>query len=231
MKYAVLALGLLTAGAAAAADAPSALVDPQAQSAYTIGFNLGSTLKRDGVVIDPQIVAAGMKDGLAAAAPQLSPEAMRAVFARLQADVKARHDAAAVQAAVTNKAAGAAYLKANGARKGVVTLPSGLQYEILKAGTGRKPKSDDVVECDYRGTLLDGTEFDSSYARGKPATFPVQGVIKGWTEALQLMPEGSKWKLVIPSELAYGDEGRGDGIQPNATLVFEVELHDIQAKD
>ena len=156
---------------------------------------------------------------------------MRAVLARLQADVKARHDATAVRAALTNKAAGTAYLKANGARKGVVVLPSGLQYEILKAGTGRKPKSDDVVECDYRGTLLDGTEFDSSYARGKPATFPVQGVIKGWSEALQLMPEGSKWKLVIPPELAYGDEGRGDGIQPSATLVFEVELHDIQAKD
>ena len=111
-----------------------------------------------------------------------------------------------------------------------MTLPSGLQYKILKEGTGKKPALDDTVVCQYRGTLVDGTEFDSSYKRGQPATFPVKGVIKGWTEALQLMPVGSKWQLFIPPELAYGETGAGGTIGPNATLIFEVELVSIQAK-
>jgi len=242
MKFAPIALAIaisvgLTSGVAAedaktpAAALPATLKDTLAQQAYTIGFNLGSSLQRDAVNVDPQIIAAGIRDATSGSPPQLSPDQMRAVLAQLQAAVKARREAGAVKAALTNKADGAAFLKANGARPGVITLPSGLQYEVLKAGTGPKPKATDVVECDYRGTLINGAEFDNSYARGKPATFPVQGVIKGWSEALQQMPVGSKWKLYVPAELAYGDEGKGDIIQPNATLIFEVELRDIDAKD
>ena len=134
------------------------------------------------------------------------------------------------QAAEVNKKEGDAFLAANKTKDGVVTLPSGLQYKILTQGTGPKPTPTDSVVCNYKGTLLNGTEFDSSYKRGQPATFPVGGVIKGWTEALQLMPVGSKWQLFVPSDLAYGQRGPGGGIGPNSTLVFEVELISIKSK-
>ena len=134
------------------------------------------------------------------------------------------------QAAETNKKEGEAFLASNKAKAGVVALPSGLQYKIIKEGAGPKPTAADSVVCNYRGTLLDNTEFDSSYKRGEPATFPVGQVIKGWTEALQLMPVGSKWQLFVPSELAYGEHGAGADIGPNATLVFEVELLSIAGK-
>lgn len=133
-------------------------------------------------------------------------------------------------AGATNKKEGDAFLAANKAKEGVTTLPSGLQYKILTAGTGPKPTATDSVVCNYRGTLINGKEFDSSYKRGQPATFPVNGVIKGWTEALQLMPVGSKWQLVVPPDLAYGDRGAGADITPGATLIFEVELMSIQDK-
>jgi FKBP-type peptidyl-prolyl cis-trans isomerase FklB len=129
-----------------------------------------------------------------------------------------------------NKSKGETFLAQNKSKEGVVTLPSGLQYKILKEGSGPKPSASDTVVCNYRGTLVDGKEFDSSYKRGQPATFPVSGVIKGWTEALQLMPVGSKWQLFIPSDLGYGDRGAGADIQPGSTLVFEVELVSIQDK-
>ena len=129
-----------------------------------------------------------------------------------------------------NKKEGTAFLAANKAKQGVTTLPSGLQYKIEKEGTGPKPAASDTVVCNYRGTLIDGKEFDSSYKRGQPASFPVSGVIKGWTEALQLMPVGSKWDLYVPAELAYGDRGAGPDIGPGATLIFEVELLSIQGK-
>ena len=134
------------------------------------------------------------------------------------------------QAGDANKKEGEAFLAANKGKDGVVTLPSGLQYKILTAGTGPKPTASDSVVCNYRGTLINGTEFDSSYKRGQPATFPVTGVIKGWTEALQLMPVGSKWQLFIPSDLAYGERGAGADIGPNSTLIFEVELLSIEDK-
>jgi len=131
---------------------------------------------------------------------------------------------------MSNKKEGEDFLAANKSKEGVVTLPSGLQYKVLKEGTGPKPSPADSVVCNYRGTLINGTEFDSSYKRGQPATFPVNGVIKGWTEALQLMPVGSKWQLFIPPDLAYGQRGAGADIGPNATLIFEVELLSIQGK-
>jgi FKBP-type peptidyl-prolyl cis-trans isomerase FklB len=140
-----------------------------------------------------------------------------------------KQEEAMKKAAEKNKKDGAAFLAENKKKEGVVTLPSGLQYKIITQGTGNTPKATDTVTVNYRGSLVDGTEFDSSYKRGQPATFPVNGVIKGWTEALQLMKEGAKWQLFIPSDLAYGEKGAGNVIGPNATLIFDVEL--ISAKE
>jgi FKBP-type peptidyl-prolyl cis-trans isomerase len=146
----------------------------------------------------------------------------------LQEEMQRREMARIVADADRNKKEGEAFLTANKAKEGIVTLPSGLQYKMLKTGDGRKPSATDTVICHYRGALLDGTEFDSSYGRGAPATFPVANVIKGWNEALQLMPVGSKWQLFVPSELGYGSRGAGGKIPPNAVLVFEIELVEIK---
>ncbi len=148
----------------------------------------------------------------------------------MQNEVRKQQQEKMQEAGAANKTEGEAFLAANKSKDGVVTLPSGLQYKILTAGTGPKPTASDSVVCNYRGTLINGTEFDSSYKRGQPATFGVGQVIKGWTEALQLMPVGSKWQLFIPSSLAYGERGAGAEIGPNATLIFEVELLSIQDK-
>jgi FKBP-type peptidyl-prolyl cis-trans isomerase len=148
----------------------------------------------------------------------------------VQTELRKKQDEKKHAAGEANKKDGDAFLAANKGKEGVVTLPSGLQYKILTAGKGPKPTADDSVVCNYRGTLINGTEFDSSYKRGEPATFPVGGVIKGWTEALQLMPVGSKWQLFVPSDLAYGERGPSPEIGPNSTLIFEVELLSIQDK-
>jgi FKBP-type peptidyl-prolyl cis-trans isomerase len=163
---------------------------------------------------------------------RLTPEEAKAVLDEVQAEVRKEQQEKMQQAAAANKAEGEKFLAANKAKEGVVTLPSGLQYKILKAGGGPKPTASDQVVCNYRGTLINGTEFDSSYKRGLPATFGVGQVIKGWTEALQLMPVGSKWQLFIPSSLAYGERpDPRSGIEPNATLIFEVELLSIVDKN
>jgi FKBP-type peptidyl-prolyl cis-trans isomerase FklB len=227
---AVLALPAAAQEAKAPPAAPEPLKDPQAQIGYAIGLNLGAGLKRESVTVDPDMVARGVRDGMSGGPALMTEDQARAALGQMQADVKARREEKARHAAETNKAEGAAFLKANAAKPGVTTLPGGLQYEILTAGTGPKPKASDVVLCNYRGTLLDGTEFDSSYKRGAPDAFPVAGVIKGWTLALEHMPVGSKWRLVVPSDLAYGEKGAGDDIGPNAVLIFEVELLAIQPK-
>lgn len=241
---AALAAVILSPAAAMAATPPTPAAEPPpapaataltpedllAQSSYAIGLNLGASLHHDSVSVDSAVFLQGLKDGLAGAAPKYTPDQMRAALTQLQAAVQARLREEAARLAEANKSEGAAYLKKNAARTGVVTLPSGLQYEILKTGSGPLPKTDDTVRCQYSGTLINGTEFDSSYKRGEPADFRVDGVIKGWTEALQLMPVGSKWRLVVPSELAYGEKGAGAAIGPNAVLIFEVELLDIQPK-
>ena len=163
--------------------------------------------------------------------PLLTDEEARAAMVALQADLRKKGEEKMLVQGEANKKEGDAFLAENKTKEGVVALPSGLQYKILKEGAGPKPAATDTVVCNYKGTLLDNTEFDSSYKRGQPATFPVSGVIKGWTEALQLMPVGSKWELFIPADLAYGARGGpGGGIGPNATLVFEVELMSIQPK-
>jgi FKBP-type peptidyl-prolyl cis-trans isomerase FklB len=182
------------------------------------------------VDVDPNILLRGLRDGLGGGKTLLTDEETKTAMITLQSDLRKKQEAKMQLAGETNQKEGEAFLAANKAQDGVVTLPSGLQYKILKEGTGPKPAAGDSVVCNYRGALLDNTEFDSSYKRGQPATFQVGQVIKGWTEALQLMPVGSKWQLFIPADLAYGQRGAGPNIGPNATLIFEVELLSIQGK-
>jgi FKBP-type peptidyl-prolyl cis-trans isomerase FklB len=180
--------------------------------------------------IDPAILLRGLKDEMAGKTVMTDMEAHNTLM-QAQQEAKKKADETRQASMEPNKKAGDAFLAANKTKEGVVTLPSGLQYKILKEGTGPKPTPADSVVCNYRGTLIDGKEFDSSYKRGQPATFPVGQVIKGWTEALQLMPVGSKWQLFVPPDLAYGDRGAGPDIGPGATLIFEVELISIKGKE
>ena len=198
---------------------------------YALGMNLGVNLHKQSVEVDPAIVLLGLKDGLADGKTLMTVQEAQTVLTQLTAEMRSKQQEMAKQAGDANKKEGQDFLAANKTKEGVVTLPSGLQYKILTEGTGSKPTATDSVSCNYRGTLINGKEFDSSYKRGQPTTFPVNGVIKGWTEALQLMPVGSKWELFIPPDLAYGDRGNGPDIGPSATLVFEVELVSIVSKD
>jgi FKBP-type peptidyl-prolyl cis-trans isomerase FklB len=213
---------------AAAKPKPLVLTTEKDKQSYAIGLNVGKSLHRDNIDVDPKIVLQGLKDAMAGGAVLLTDDQIKTVMTDLQNQVRQKQEEKKQALAEGNKKDGAAFLAANATKPGVVTLPSGLQYKVLTAGTGPKPTATDSVVCNYRGTLLNDTEFDSSYKRG-PATFPVSGVIKGWTEALQLMPVGSKWQLFIPADLAYGERGR-EPIGPNATLVFELELLSIQPK-
>jgi FKBP-type peptidyl-prolyl cis-trans isomerase len=209
-------------------DAANAALPTQKDKvSYAIGMQVGSNLARQGVDVDPAVFIKGLNDAIAGKLIMTDDEA-RAVLTQLQNDVRVKMEEKAKVAAEANKKEGDEFLAANKAKEGVITTPSGLQYKILKEGTGPKPTASDSVNCNYRGTLINGTEFDSSYKRGQPAKFPVSGVIKGWTEALQLMPVGSKWQLFIPSDLAYGSQARSAEIGANATLLFELELLSIE---
>jgi FKBP-type peptidyl-prolyl cis-trans isomerase FklB len=212
-----------------AAAAPLVLKTDKDKQSYAIGMNIGKSIHRDGVDVDPNILLHGMKDALAGGKTLLTDDEAKTVMTNLQAEMRKEQAEKAQLAGEANKKAGDAFLAENKTKDGVVTLPSGLQYKILAEGTGPKPAATDTVVCNYKGTLLDNTEFDSSYSRKQPLTIPVGGVIKGWTEALQLMPVGSKWQLFIPSDLAYGPQAKGP-IGPNSTLIFEVELLSIQEK-
>lgn len=219
----------------ATAAAPLVLKTAKQKRSYAIGADIGKKvggqLKAQSVELDPAMVARGMRDALSGAKSAMTDEEIRATLTELRTQLQQKQAAVAHEAGEKNRQEGEAFLAANKGKEGVVTLPSGLQYKILKAGDGKKPLATDTVQCNYRGTLINGTEFDSSAKHGGvPATFPVNGVIKGWTEALQLMPVGSKWQLFIPSDLAYGDRGAGGSIGPGATLIFEVELVSIQEK-
>jgi len=221
-------------GTAAKSAAALALTTRKEKFSYALGMNIGSglgaNLKKQSVEVDSILVSQGLKDALAGGKTRLTQEEAQAVLTEVQNEVRKQQQEKMQEAGAANKTEGEAFLAANKSKDGVVTLPSGLQYKILTAGTGPKPTASDSVVCNYRGTLINGTEFDSSYKRGQPATFGVGQVIKGWTEALQLMPVGSKWQLFIPSSLAYGERGAGAEIGPNATLIFEVELLSIQDK-
>ncbi len=226
----LLAAPALAAGAAQTAAPASPLGSPKAEAGYAVGFNVGSQMHAAGLTqdADADALVRGLRDGLSGQPSLLNEAQIRAAMVRLQASLNERHQAMAAQAGAENRAKGAAFLKANAARRGVVSMPDGLQYEVLKVGSGPRPKASDTVVVNYKGTLIDGTEFDSSFGRGQPAEFPVGQVIRGWTEALQMMPVGSKWRIVLPAELAYGDKGAGPKIGPGAVLVFEVELLSIK---
>lgn len=204
------------------------LKDQKEKVSYSIGLNIGNDFKTQGVEVDTNILLKGMTDALTGAQPMLTEEQIAETLTQLQKDMVAKQEAKAKEAAEKNKAAGAAFLEENAKKEGVTTLPSGLQYKVIEEGKGAKPTLESTVTVHYKGTLVDGKEFDSSYARNEPATFPVKGVIPGWTEAMQLMSEGSKWEIVIPSDLAYGERGAGPVIGPNSTLKFEVELIKVQ---
>ncbi len=222
-------LGIVLLAGTAAAQNQQTLTDSKAKISYALGMDLGTQLKKQSVDIDPDIFFQGLKAALSGTNTLLTPEQAQAAITELQNQLRQKMAEAAKVLAEKNKKEGEAFLAANKAKEGVVTLPSGLQYKILKAAEGPKPTADDTVVCQYRGTFVDGTEFDNSYKRPEPATFAVKGVIKGWTEALQMMPVGSKWQLFVPSDLAYGEAGRNP-IGPNAVLIFEVELLSVKGK-
>jgi FKBP-type peptidyl-prolyl cis-trans isomerase FklB len=191
---------------------------------YSVGYQIGSDFRRQGVAINPDTVLRGIDDALSGARPALDQAQMRATLAQLQRQVSETEPQAQHDGAMENLASAEAYLARNARQPGVETLPSGLQYQVLEEGSGATPGAQDTVTVHYRGSLIDGSEFDSSYRRNQPATFQVNRVIAGWTEALQLMQEGDKWQLYIPPALAYGERGAGEKIPPNSALIFEVEL-------
>ena len=218
---AILSVGLFAA-VCFGAEKP-ALTDTREKESYSLGYQFGEHLKTQKVDLDLEVYVSGIRDALGGTKPKLSQNEIRATVAEFQKRLSIARQREHQETAEKNLADGKAFLEEHKKKDGVVTLPSGLQYKILAEGSGKLPKATDSVTVNYRGTLVDGTEFDSSYTRGQPATFQVGKVIPGWTEGLQLMKEGSKWQLVIPPQLAYGARGSGR-IPPNSTLIFEVEL-------
>src|SRR6266566_2527548 len=195
------------------------LKDQKDKISYSIGLNIGFNLSRQNVQINPDVVSAGIKDAIAGK-PQLTTDQVKEVMATFEKDMEQKQKAAGDK----NASEGAKFLEENKKKEGVKATASGLQYKVIKDGTGAQPKATDTVTVNYRGTLINGAEFDSSYKRGQPATFPVNGVIKGWTEGLQLMKVGSKYQFFIPPNLAYGERAVSPELSPNSTLIFEVEL-------
>jgi len=204
------------------------LKDQKDKVSYSIGMDIGNNLKKQSVDINPDVLAQGIKDAFSGGKTLLTEQEYRDILAAFQKDFRAKQIERTKELGEKNRKEGEAFLEENKKKDGVITLPSGLQYKVITEGTGEIPKLTDTVTVNYRGTLIDGTEFDSSYRRGQPATFLVKGVIAGWTEALQLMKVGSKWQLFIPSNLAYGERGAGRDIGPNATLIFDIELLSIK---
>jgi FKBP-type peptidyl-prolyl cis-trans isomerase FklB len=194
-------------------------------------MDMGGSLKRNSIDVDIDALVKGLKDALAGGKMMMTEQEQRETLMAFQKEFQAKQQEKMKALAEKNKKEGEAFLAENKKKQGIKILPSGLQYKIITEGKGASPKETDTVTINYRGTLIDGTEFDSSYKRNEPATFPVKGVIKGWTEAIQLMKEGAKWQLFIPSDLAYGERGAGGTIGPNATLIFEVELLKIGPKE
>lgn len=221
---------LLVAASAAAEGTPQEreLKEKKDRISYSIGMDIGGNLKRQTFEVDPELLAQGIRDVFSGGKTLLTEEEQKQTLADLQKELMAKQQEHVRQMQEKNRKDGEEFLAANGKKEGVVTLPSGLQYKVLQAGSGPSPKLTDTVETNYRGTLLDGTEFDSSYKRGQTATFPVNGVIEGWKEALQIMKVGDKWQLFVPSGLAYGERGAGREIGPNQALIFEVELLGIK---
>ena len=228
LKY-LTPLAVLAFAAPALADHPVVLKDQRDKASYSIGVNIGSGIKANALDLNTDALVTGLEDGISGAKPQLSDKERAETLMAFEQDLMKKETERLKQLAEKNKKEGVEFLAANKAKEGVKTLPSGLQYKVLAEGNGRQPKPTDQVTVNYRGKLLDGTEFDSSYKRGEPAVFPVNGVIKAWSEALPLMKTGGKWQLFVPAELAYGEHGAGRAIGPNSTLIFEVELLGIKS--
>lgn len=228
MLCTVATLTVLAAPGLIHAQDASAFKNDREKQSYAIGVEMGNNMKRQNVDLDGALVAQGIKDALAGGKLLLTDAEVKDTVMAFQKSLIAKQQAAQKAAGDKAKTEGEAFLAANAKKDGVKTLPSGLQYKVITEGTGATPKSSDTVTVNYRGRLVDGTEFDSSYSRNEPATFPCGGVIAGWTEALQLMKVGSKWELYIPANLAYGERGAGGRIPPNAALIFEVELLGIK---
>jgi FKBP-type peptidyl-prolyl cis-trans isomerase FklB len=227
MKYLLVITAVSAALAASilAEDQGPQLKDLKDKASYSIGMNIGMNFKKQNVELNPDALLAGVKDAMSGKKPALTEAEAREVMNTWSKELAEKQKAMADK----NEGEGKKFLEDNKKKDGVKTTASGLQYKVLKEGTGPQPKASDTVTVDYRGTLINGTEFDSSYKRGQPATFPLNGVIKGWTEGLQLMKTGAKYQFFIPSDLAYGQRAMGPDIAPNSTLVFEVELKKVES--
>ena len=229
MKFlSALLLSILIVSPRLDAQKKTALKTQKDKVSYIIGTDIGTNLKKQSIDITPEILLKGIKDALAGNKYALSDEEIQGVMTAYREEMMAKQAENFAKASEANKKAGEAFLEANKKKDSVNVLPSGLQYKIIAVGTGRIPTINDTVTTNYRGMLIDGTEFDNSYKRSQPATFALKGVIPGWTEALQLMKAGSKWQLFIPPQLAYGDRGSGQLIGPSATLIFEVDLISVK---
>ena len=232
----IFAIGLLALQTNAQDQKAEAKSEPKLdlqKLSYAIGMNIGNSLtniKHQSIDIDVDTMTKAVKDVMAGNPTTLTEQEARQAIGEMNNELRRRHDEERKEVGEKNKKEGEAFLAQNAKKPDVKTTSSGLQYKIITEGKGEIPKATDTVTTQYRGRLIDGTEFDSSYKRGQPAQFPVTGVIKGWTEALQMMPVGSKWELYIPSDLAYGERGSGQNIGPNATLIFEIELLGIKSK-
>ena len=228
MMAGALLAALIAVSPAAMAQTKADLKTDTDKASYAIGLDIGSKLKAQGLTLDPKLLAKGLSDGMGDGKPLMSVEEARTALMALQQKMQKAQEEKKVAQSSTNKKEGEAFLAANKKKKGVVTTASGLQYKVIKEGAGKSPTKENSVVAHYKGTLLDGTEFDSSHKRGQPATFGVSQVIPGWTEVLQLMKTGAKYMVYIPSNLAYGERGAGANIGPNATLIFEIELIEVK---
>lgn len=213
---------------ARAAEETPELNDLKAKLSYGIGFNMGSSIQSKNIEVDEEILFRAISDALHQRDPLMTPQEIKTTLDNYRTEHYRRLNEQRLAQGEENKAAGAKFLQENKQKEGVVTLPSGLQYKVIKEGSGESPALTDTVKVNYRGRLIDGTEFDSSYKRGQPAKFQVNRVIKGWTEALQMMKPGAKWELYVPADLAYGERSTGSGIEPWSTLIFDVELLDVE---
>lgn len=229
LRYLTIFAVCLFAIQVSAAEQPE-LISQTDKLSYTFGQNIGNNMKQQGIDINPDILAKGLRDALFGKTPLLNQSEMDEVLKAFKKQRLAKRAAARKQLAKKNRKEGKKFLAENAKKPGVISLPSGLQYKVITPGRGKKPQLTDEVTTHYRGTLIDGTEFDSSYKRGEPTTFKVNEVIAGWTEALQLMKEGAEWQLFIPGKLAYGRKGSGRQIGPHATLLFTIELISVGKK-
>lgn len=226
--FIVFVLSFIVFVSSVSAEEKKGLQSQKDRISYSIGISVGNNLKMQSVDVDPDIIAQGIKDVLSGAQLLMTEKEVTDTLMALQKDIIAKQAEERRKAAEKNRLEGEKFLEENKKKEGIVTLPSGLQYKLIKEGAGKTPKITDTVVVNYRGTLINGKEFDSSYKRGEPSQFPVNAVIPGWTEALQLMKEGAIWQIFIPSSLAYGERGAGNVIGPNEVLIFEIELISVK---